>query len=125
MKIDCKFKSIDHSQSLVSYIEEKMEKLDKYEMKPEKVQVTFRTSGHKKVAECCIQHSHEFLRAKATSDDFYEAVDKMVQKLKTQMAKRKKKVQNHKRFGHSKEGKLLQLSPELEMNHHEYRRKAG
>ncbi|MCB0413743.1 MAG: ribosome-associated translation inhibitor RaiA [Bdellovibrionales bacterium] len=115
MRLECHFKSIDFSQSLVEYAEERFSKVEKYEMKPVFIQVTFSAQRHKKTAEVNIQGFNVHYKAIAQSDDFYGSVDKVLQKIIGQMSKQKKKVQRHKNFQKSHQGRIEQMNDQLEV----------
>lgn len=98
MKFDIRFKGIDYSRSLADYVQDKFEKLDKFEIKPTTVHVTFRTERHMKLAEVYIQGLHVPFRARGTGDTYLDCVDSVLKKLSKQMSKEKSKVKRHKNY---------------------------
>ncbi len=125
MKLDCQFKSLDYSESLKEYAEEALQKLKKFEMKPVNVQIIFSAQRHKKFVSVTITGGVKKYQASASTDDFYDSVDKVVHKLSSQMSKIKSRTQNHKKFHRSKEGKLLQLRSDMEFDETYHIRKAS
>jgi len=77
MKLDCQFKSLDHSQALVEYAEDRMAKLSKYELKAMSMQIIFSAQRHKKFVEVTITGGTKKFQAKAFTEDFYDSVDKV------------------------------------------------
>lgn len=125
MKLDCKFKNLDWSESLVDYARTKFEKLAKVELKPLKVHMFVSAERHKKMVEVCIHAYDATYRAQAYSDDFYESVDKAFQKLKSQLVKKKNKMQKHRHYDHSDSAKIDRLNEQLEMLSYEEYKKAS
>ena len=113
MKIKCQFKSLQWSDGLVEYAHQKVVRLSKYELKPTTINVVFSAQRHEKVVEAFYVGSDAVYRAKAKSDDFYDSMDKVVEKIATQMAKRKSKVQHHKKFEKSHDGRLENMDAEF------------
>jgi putative sigma-54 modulation protein len=109
MKFDVKFKSIDFSQALVDYVEERFAKIAKFEIKPVTVHVTFSQIRHAKVTEVYIHGMQGDFRARGESDSLYVSVDMCLKKLKRQMEKEKAKVKNHRHYDRSDEAKLDML----------------
>jgi putative sigma-54 modulation protein len=125
MKLDCQFKSLDYSEALKLYAEDAIQKLKKFEMKPVNVQVIFSAQRHEKFVSVNITGGIKKYHATAHAEDFYESMDKVMHKLSRQMLKNKNRVQNHKKFFKSKEGKLLQLRPDMEFDETFHLKKTG
>lgn len=96
MKIDCQFKRLDRSDSLALYIEEKLQSLSHFEMKPLDVHVIFSAERHLKNVEIHIIGRDVSMIARGSNSDFYVAADQAVDKLSRQMHKRKRKIQQHR-----------------------------
>ena len=110
MKFDIKFKSMDYSQSLVDYAEEKFAKLEKYEIRPVVVHITFSQERHEQVAQVYIKGLHGEFRAKAYSDSLQSAIDLCLKKMKRQMEREKSKIKHHHHYEHSEEAMLNELA---------------
>lgn len=95
MKFQIKFKSIDHSQALSDYAVDKLSRLEKYEVKPVRIHLTFSMVRHQKVAEVYFQGVQSSFRAKATGNDFHECLNLVLDKLERQLKREKAKVQEH------------------------------
>jgi len=97
MRFDCKFKHLEHSDSLVEYTESRFQKIKKFELKPTDVHITFSEERHKKSVEVYIKGLGTAIRASAYADNFNTSVDKVLSKVLRQMEKEKKKI-NFSRF---------------------------
>lgn len=106
MKFDIRFKGIEYSESLAQYTEERFDKIQKFEMKPVKVNVTYSTQRHHKCAEVYVQGVNSSFRASAKGENYYDCLDDVVRKLSRQMSKEKSKVQHHR---HSERAHLARL----------------
>ena len=114
VKLECRFKSIDRSNSLVEYAQNRFEKIEKYELKPVTVQVTFSAERQNKSVEVNVQGLNIHYKAISKGFDFYDGVDKALQKLLGQMSKQKNKVQRHKNYAKSHEGRMENINNQLE-----------
>lgn len=117
MKVDCTFKNIDGGQHLKEYIEMKLDRVTKYELKPSIAHFSFGKQRQKIQVEAKVVGPDYAIGARAESYDFHETVDKVVNKILGQMAKRKSKKQHHKNFERSRGGNLQRLTPELETDY--------
>jgi putative sigma-54 modulation protein len=97
MKFQIKFKSIDHSQSLCDYAADKMARLEKFEIKPVRINVTFSIVRFQKVVEVFIQGVQTSFRAKSRGEDFHEVLNMVMDKLERQMEREKSKVKDHRK----------------------------
>lgn len=114
MKIDYSFKHLDASQALMGYTEERLAKIEKFEIKPMDVHVVYSMQRHECMIEVTVLEGRRKFKATSVSTDFYRAVDNMINKLTRQMAKDKTKLKYHKRPELSHFGKISSLTPELE-----------
>ncbi len=117
MQFQVKFKGLDHSQALADHVSERFDKLDKFEIKPVKVQVTFSHVRQICRAEVYVKGVKTIFRAEASGSNYNEACEKVMKKLERQMEKEKSKVKHHKNFERSNTG-IIELAAE----HEEYER---
>lgn len=110
MKFSVKFKGIDHSVALISYIEEKFEKLKKFEIKPITVHVTFCEDGYAKKAEVFIHGLNKNFHANASSDSYFVTFDMCLKKIWRQMEKEKAKIKSHRNYEATNEAQLQILA---------------
>lgn len=107
ISLDFKFtyRKTKKAADLADYVQDRFAKLEKFELKPVHVNVTFSAERH----DCCvlvfIQGSEISFRAEAKSDSFPDAIDLVVAKLVKQMARKKSRVQDHLVYENSRRGK--------------------
>ena len=106
MQFDVRFKGIGYSRSLAEYVEEKFQKLEKFEIKPITVHVTFRAERYVKMAEVYVKGLNMPFKAKGAGETYMDCLDAVLRKLWRQMAKEKSKVKRHKNRQKSKWGQL-------------------
>ncbi len=119
MKFDIKFKSIDHSQSLVDYAQERLTaKLEKFEIRPTMIHITFSQERHEQVTHIYIKGMNSSFKAHASADSLHVSLDMCLKKLKKQMEKEKSKIKHHHHYEHSQEAQLEQMVKKEEKNKH-------
>jgi putative sigma-54 modulation protein len=122
MKLQTQFKHIESSPKLTKHAEEKLERLDKFELKPSEIKIIFSAKHHECHAEICIRApDHVYFRGTGIGEDHYVAMDRAFHKLETQLAKHKSKVQFHKKKMFSKEGRLSRMNSQMEHFHSKQR----
>lgn len=112
MKLDFAFKRIDTSQALMQYAEGRVDRLHKWELKPNHGHMTFSMQRHVCKAELTLVGQDTRFHASAEGTDLYEAVDEVIEKIGHQMMKTKEKMQHHKRPEFSNEYALEHLTKE-------------
>ena len=82
------------TDSMKAYIEEKLEKLNKYLENSETVRATVivKVNNHEQRVEITIPLKAFILRSEEAKDDFYAAVDKTIDKLERQIRKNKTRI---------------------------------
>lgn len=82
------------TEAMKDYIEEKLEKLNKYLENSDNVRtsVIVKVKNHEQRVEITIPLKAYILRSEETKDDFYAAVDKTVDKLERQIRKNKTRI---------------------------------
>ncbi len=113
MHLKLNFKKMKSSQKLTSYIENRFEKLRKYEMKPVQCAVTLCVEGDSKVVDIHAVGEQKTFHAQGVSFNFFESIDLAVDRLARQMMKKKSKVQNHRCYERSHQGKMDRLNEAL------------
>ena len=86
------------TKAMNDYVEEKLEKLEKYLENSENVRasVIVKVKGHEQTVEITIPLKSFILRSEETKDDFYAAVDKTIDKLERQLRKNKTRLMSKK-----------------------------
>ena len=86
------------TKAMSDYIEEKLQRLDKYLENSETVRasVIVKVKNHEQTVEITIPLKSYILRSEETKDDFYAAVDKTIDKLERQVRKNKTRLMSKK-----------------------------
>ena len=86
------------TKAMREYIEEKLEKLNKYLENSDNVRanVIVKVRGHEQTVEITIPLKSFILRSEETKEDFYAAVDKATDVLERQIRKNRTKLQSKK-----------------------------
>ena len=98
MSVDCRFRGIDHSQSLVDYIHERVQKLSRYAPNGIRVQVSVSKEGHRHCIELNFTTPSQTFRARASSEDHFYSLDMAVEKILRQVKKRQQRLRNHRNY---------------------------
>jgi putative sigma-54 modulation protein len=107
MKFKYSFNQIPYSDFVVQAVEDKISHSMRYLFGHGTVQVSFGKKGHEFTIGVSIKGSGGlYYKAEATCENLYAAIDLVQDKLEKQFIKHKKKLQNHKRFALSKEGRM-------------------
>ena len=86
------------TKAMSDYIEEKLQRLDKYLENSENVRasVIVKVKNHEQRVEITIPLKSFILRSEETKDDFYAAIDKTIDKLERQVRKNKTRLMSKK-----------------------------
>jgi ribosomal subunit interface protein len=110
------FKHVDVSESLQQYAESALMKEGRFLLKDSHCQMIYSKGKHHH--ECRVdvnvQNGTGHFKASGQSDSFYTAVDEAAEKLSKQFQKKKEKLQHHKDFDKSREGRLKRINSRLE-----------
>ena len=96
MKISIRGDKVEVTDAIKNYVEEKLEKIDKYLDSPEEVEakVLIRILKDGQKVEVTIPLKNFILRAEEKQDDVYAAVDVLVNNIERQIRKNKTKLQS-------------------------------
>ena len=98
MDIIIRGSKLEITEAMESYAKEKLTKLDKYiEDQEAKATVVVKVSGHLHKVEVTIPLKSLILRAEESQEDFYAAIDLVIDKLERQIRKNKTRIQASKR----------------------------
>ena len=94
MKFNIHGKKIDVTESIKSYIEEKIGRLDKYFENPDNVTATalIKLRGKDQVVEVTINANKFILRGEEAHKDLYASIDKVSDKIERQIRKNKTRM---------------------------------
>ena len=98
MKYNIHGKKVEVTDSIKSYIEEKIGKLDKYLSNSDELtaKVVIRIVGREQIVEVTIPIQKIVLRCEERHEDLYAAIDKVSDKLERQIRKNKTRFQSKK-----------------------------
>ncbi len=102
MEISVTFKNIEPSETLKEYVEKRLGKLDKLLDKPTEARVVFSTEKTDHIVDINLRSSKLNIQAKERNDNMNAAVDVVVDKIKSQLNKFRKKIQSRKPRGSNK-----------------------
>ena len=85
-------KNIEVTEALKNTVEKKIDRLSKYFTDNTEIHVTFGVEKDRQKIEVTIPTEYVLLRAEETSDDLYEAIDLVIDKLERQIRKYKTKL---------------------------------
>lgn len=97
MEINVTFRHSESSKVLRNHIEDKIQRLSKYFIKPTNAHITLNVEGTRHMAEISLAENHSLFNAKVLSHDMYLSVDRALAKIETQLKKHKEKVKGHHR----------------------------
>lgn len=94
MKFNIHGKKLDVTESIKSYIEEKIGRLDKYFENPNEITATvlIKLRGNDQVVEATINANKFILRGEESHKDLYAAIDKVSDKVERQIRKNKTRM---------------------------------
>ena len=111
MQISVTFKNLDPSDHLKSYIQNKLNKLDKLLDNPAEANVVLSVEKIRHIAEIKITGDRLSINCREKTNDMYSSIDMALDKLEKQIKKNKQKIRNH-RQGMRSEFKESQELPE-------------
>ena len=96
MQTSVTFKNLDPSDNLKSYIQDKLDRFDKYLYNPAIATVVLSVEKFRHIAEIKISGDRLNINGKEESNDMYSAIDVVLDKLGKQIKKNKQKVRKHR-----------------------------
>lgn len=94
MKLNIRGNKVDITDAMKKHIESKLAKLDKYFENPDEIKanVVVRIKDLQQIVEVTVPTTKYTLRAEESHEDFYAAIDLMVDKLERQIRKNKTRL---------------------------------
>lgn len=99
MEVLVRGNKIDITDAMKDYVKDKLSKLDKYTLEDAKATVLVKIRNYSQKVEVTIPLKTLILRAEEESQDFYSAVDLVVNKLERQIRKNKSKIKKKEKTG--------------------------
>ncbi len=98
MKIEFTSRNYELSEKLKGITEQKLQKLDKYFTDEDAiVKVSFKRQASALTTEVMLDYAGKFVRATATSDNFYDNIDVVIPKIEGQIRKHRTKFDKHQK----------------------------
>lgn len=101
MQVSVTFKNLDSSDALRSYVQKKLDRIDKLLDNPAEANVVFSVEKIRHTAEINLAGDRLNIHAKEESESMYSSIDMVVDKLKKQLHKNREKLRQ--RRTHSKD----------------------
>ena len=94
MKSIIRSKDIKVTKSIKDYIEEKLNKVDKFFKNPEEItaNILLKLRGHEQIIEVTIPTKNLLIRNEVSEPDLYAAIDLVMDKIERQIRKNKEKI---------------------------------
>lgn len=102
MQTSVTFKNIDPSDHLKLFIQEKLDRFDKYLDNPAEASVVLSVEKFRHIAEINLTGDRLNINGKEETDDMYSAIDMVLDKLETQIKKTKEKIKDRRSGGRGK-----------------------
>lgn len=97
MGITITFRHMASSDSLKSYVNEKLERVQKYLRQPLDAHVTLFVEKHEHCAEAGITSGGRHYHARHDCEDMYKSIDQLIDKIEHQIAKHHDSVSRNKK----------------------------
>lgn len=96
MQTSVTFKNLDSSDTLKSYVAEKLNRFDKYLYNPAEASVVLSVEKFRHIAEININGDRLNINGKEETEDMYSAIDMVLDKLEKQIKKNKQKTRERR-----------------------------
>jgi len=103
MQTSVTFKNLDSSENLKLYVQEKLNRLDKYLYNPAEANVVLSVEKFRHIAEINITGDRLNINSKEETGDMYSAIDMVLDKLEKQIKKNKEKNRSRRSSSKTKE----------------------
>lgn len=95
MQMTVTFKNLNSSDYLKSYLQDKLDRFDKFLYSPGSADVVLRSEKLRKIVEINLSGDRLDIFAKKEHQDMQAAIDLALDKVRTQIVKGKEKMQKH------------------------------
>ncbi|MBE7081105.1 MAG: ribosome-associated translation inhibitor RaiA [Clostridiales bacterium] len=110
MRIEITTKNYELSEKLRQITEQKLSKLDKYFEVEAKVKVSFKKEANALTTEVMLDYANKFVRATATSDNFYDNLDIVLPKIEGQIRKYRTRFDKHQKVRAYRESAVFETA---------------
>jgi putative sigma-54 modulation protein len=113
MQTSVTFKNIEPSDSLKSYVSDKLNRFDKYLYNPAEANVVLSVEKFRHIADVNIVGDGLTIKGKEETEDMYSAIDMVLDKLESQIKKNKQKIRDRRGGSRAKEmGSMAEAAAE-------------
>ncbi len=106
MQVNITFRGMESTESLKSYVKERIEHIEKYFDRSVEAHAVLSLERYLHHADITIQAGSYLLRGKVKSEDMYKSIDEAVDKIEKQLKRYKDKMKTTKRGGRDEETAL-------------------
>ena len=96
MQLTVTFKNLDPSESIKTYLQDKLDRLDKLLHKPGTADAVLRIEKVRNIVEINLLADRLDIHAKEENTDMFAAIDLVIDKVKKQLVRSKEKIQEHR-----------------------------
>ncbi len=96
MQLTVTFKNLDPSERLRTYLQDKLDRLDKLLYKPGTADAVLRIEKVRNIVEINLLADRLNIHAKEENTDMYAAIDLVIDKVKKQLVRSKEKIQERR-----------------------------
>jgi putative sigma-54 modulation protein len=107
MQTSVTFKNIEPSDSLKSYISDKLDRFDKYLYNPAEANVVLSVEKFRHIADVNIVGDGLSIKGKEETEDMYSAIDMVLDKLEAQIKKSKQKIRDRRGGSRAKQKEAM------------------
>jgi len=120
MQTSVTFKNLDPSDTLKTYVADKLDRFDRFLDNPAEANVVLQVEKFRHIAEIKISGDRLTINGKEETNDMYSAIDMVLDKLEIQIKRSKDKTRKHRGQDKSKAKELLRdmASTPLPHEHH-------
>jgi putative sigma-54 modulation protein len=96
MDITVTFRHVDPTESLKTYAEEKLSKIDKYFDYPTEAHVVLTAEKFRRIADVTLNVNGAVIKAEEETEDMYSAIDQVMDKIEVQVKRYRDKTRNRR-----------------------------
>ena len=108
MQTSVTFKNIDSSDTLKSYVQDKLDRFDRFLDNPAEASVVLSVEKFRHMAEINIVGDRLTINGKEETEDMYSAIDMVLDKMEKQIKKSKEKIRERRSTAKSRSKGLLE-----------------
>ncbi len=107
MQTSLTFKNLDPSETIKAYVNEKLNRFDKFLDNPAEADVVLSVEKFRHIAEIHITGDRLKINGKEETNDMYSSIDLVLDKLEKQIKKNKQKIRDRRASGKTGVGEIM------------------